>query len=173
MYYSATPTATVFLFLYCVCFRVLYCSLPLSVIQLSIPVELFNTSHVRFEFRHCSSKFRQLLLSLFYSFITIGNNRKVYRWPPPLRMKHWAAPCLYADQGREGKYRLQVTKQIPWSLTFNIMGTQSVKDHTLITALRQCWTASRCHILRFGNKSKESTDKFTVIIKGDVIHILR
>jgi len=28
-------------------------------------------------------------------------------------------------------------------LTFNVTGTQSIKDHTLVTALRQCWTVSQ------------------------------
>jgi len=35
------------------------------------------------------------------------------------------------------------------SLTFNVMRTQFVKDHTLITTLRQPWTVFRCqtHLL--------------------------
>jgi len=30
------------------------------------------------------------------------------------------------------------------SLTFNVTRTQSIKDHTLMTALRQCWTVTSC-----------------------------
>jgi len=30
------------------------------------------------------------------------------------------------------------------SLMFNVTRMQSIKDHTLITALRQCWTVSSC-----------------------------
>jgi len=32
------------------------------------------------------------------------------------------------------------------SLTFNVTRTQSIKDHTLITELRQCRTASSCQL---------------------------
>jgi dedicator of cytokinesis protein 3 len=40
-----------------------------ETVRLAVPIDKFYGSHVRFEFRHCSSKYLNLRFALFLSFI--------------------------------------------------------------------------------------------------------
>jgi len=127
----------------------------MSVINDAVSSNALSNTHV---FGYLLSQFVLILIRLTLqcsSLVFYRLNFYVERspFPPSIPSRSRLKPTQHWTlQDKSRIIFIKILILILLLLTFNVTKTQSIKDHTFIAALRQCWTVSSCQTLKFETK---------------------